>query len=128
MYCQKCGKENPDTNQFCGGCGADLKNIDQNTTQKKIEINSVAISEKEKRMSELYLRIKETKDQIAKLNDNTVVYVVAAIGAILILFLGIGILIILIDIVWVILREREAKQLDHNLFEYESEISRLKGY
>ena len=35
MFCQKCGKENPDTNQFCGDCGEPLKKIIQDNTQKK---------------------------------------------------------------------------------------------
>ena len=37
MFCQKCGKENPGTNQFCGEWGEPLKKIVQDNTQKKIE-------------------------------------------------------------------------------------------
>lgn len=42
MFCPKCGKENPDTKQFCGECGVPLikrvsPDTQQNNTQKKTE-------------------------------------------------------------------------------------------
>jgi hypothetical protein len=35
MFCQKCGKENPDSNQFCGACGENLFNLYENHEQTK---------------------------------------------------------------------------------------------
>jgi predicted nucleic acid-binding Zn ribbon protein len=34
MYCQKCGKENPDINQFCGSCGENLSKNQQPQVKK----------------------------------------------------------------------------------------------
>ena len=34
MFCTKCGKENVNTNQFCGECGESLKKIVQDTTSR----------------------------------------------------------------------------------------------
>ena len=37
MFCPKCGKENPDTNQFCGACGKRLsKNYIRDLTGKYV--------------------------------------------------------------------------------------------
>lgn len=40
MFCPKCGKDNPDINEFCGACGESLKNKvrvkSQNTTMRPI--------------------------------------------------------------------------------------------
>jgi hypothetical protein len=35
MFCPKCGKENPDTNQFCGSCGENLLKLSSNHTNKQ---------------------------------------------------------------------------------------------
>ena len=35
MFCQNCGKENPDTNQFCGACGQNLFTLYENQEQTK---------------------------------------------------------------------------------------------
>jgi hypothetical protein len=35
MYCQKCGKENPDTNEFCGNCGESLLKSPTNYAHKQ---------------------------------------------------------------------------------------------
>jgi len=35
MFCQKCGKENPDTNQFCGNCGESLLQSPKNYSHKQ---------------------------------------------------------------------------------------------
>lgn len=43
MFCPKCGKENPDTNQFCGGCGEGLIKIPSNKTQKKTVYKPIII-------------------------------------------------------------------------------------
>ena len=85
------------------------------------------VFEKEIRINDINNRIQKNKQEIADLNDNTWVYAVAVIGAILLLAMGIGLLVIIADIVWVILREREVKQLDQQVFDYESELSRLQG-
>jgi hypothetical protein len=34
MFCPKCGKENPDTNQYCGKCGGSLKIYTQQSSEK----------------------------------------------------------------------------------------------
>ena len=38
MICQKCGKENPDTNKFCGGCGEILKKTSPNNALKMDDV------------------------------------------------------------------------------------------
>jgi uncharacterized membrane protein YvbJ len=40
MFCQKCGKENPENTQFCSGCGNSFKNINSQEGQNPSTINN----------------------------------------------------------------------------------------
>ena len=126
MYCQKCGKENPDTNQFCGGCGADLK-IVQEITPKNIEVNPVIVSDKEKRMGELHRRIFETKEKIKDTEGQGWPVILAVVGIALIPII-IGYFIIIGAIAWAFMRSNETSHLKSQLIQYENELSRLQGY
>ena len=128
MYCQKCGMANPDSNQFCGVCGKPLKNIDdttQNTTQNNPVTTLEKKWEKEKRITELELLIKDRKEIIRNTEGNGWPLILGVIGLVLAIAI-IGILIIIVAIFWAWDRSTKNSRARTELLQFESELSHLQ--
>jgi uncharacterized membrane protein YvbJ len=93
MFCQKCGKENLDTNEFCGTCGEPLK-MPATQPNKKEQTMS-----QNKEIAEIDQKIAEQKKIIDETEGNGWVIILGTIG-VLTLIIVIGIIILIIAIAW----------------------------
>lgn len=114
MYCQKCGKENPDGAAFCNSCGASL----QPTSQDSV------LTEKERHNTVILAKIQTKKDEIARISywGPGLVVCLGILGCISIIGIIPGLIIIGFGIWWNYSRENAGKKLESEIKELEMEL------
>ena len=95
MFCPKCGKENPDTNQFCGVCGENLI--------KTPPIQKETLTPKEKRAIRAQIEIKNTEYEQYRGWGPTILIILG----ILTIWALIGLIFISIGVWWLISRRKK---------------------
>jgi hypothetical protein len=113
VFCPKCGKENPDTNQYCGKCGESLKIYTQRLSEKQTP------SQNEKQPK----KINEQQHNRSK-NDNKIVEYIEYIGwgpFIIIIFglltswIPLGIILLIIGVAWAIFKHINLGDIEWNV-------------
>ena len=132
MFCQKCGKENPDTNQFCGTCGESLVKISQ-PIQKK--------ASNEERIDQVKNKIAESKKDLEASSDAWPA-ILFILGVLLIFgvflrgnqlifgagrfILPLGFFLVLLAVIWINRISDNEKKLRDSIFQYEGELYDLE--
>lgn len=115
MFCQKCGKENPDEAKFCNFCGASVASLVPSpiSDERRIKLN--------KEITETKVKIKENESLLGP----EILGAIGAIFTVLIIGAVIGIPLIIIAVIWGYVRTKEVTQLKALLLSYEQELQRL---
>ena len=114
MFCQKCGKENPDDAAFCNSCGVGLNQIPgQTESSKHNKIIDAKIATKEGEIN-----------TISQIGPALVGIIGIIVGLLLFGFIGviIGIILILFAIWWYSKKENAKKKLQSEIKELEAEL------
>jgi hypothetical protein len=112
MFCPKCGKENPDTNQYCGKCGESLKIYTQRSSVKPTPSQ---IENQHEKINEPHIRAK---------NDNKIVEYIEYIGwgpfiliivGLLTSWIPFGIILLIIGVAWAIFKHINLGNIEWNV-------------
>jgi len=112
MICPKCGKENPDTNQYCGKCGESLKNY---TPRSSTKPTSLQIEKQHEKINEPHIQAK---------NDNKIVEYIEYIGwgpfiliivGLLTSWIPFGIILLIIGVAWAIFKHINLGNIEWNV-------------
>jgi uncharacterized membrane protein YvbJ len=109
MYCQKCGTENTEINQFCGSCGEPLK----------IPVTQPNVSTKEEQ-KRIKFKMVEKKAELAGLT-NSGAWVLIIVGVLTAIFV-VGLILILVGLYIMHTNTKKKEELNREIAKLEAEL------
>jgi len=110
MFCQKCGKENPDGATFCNSCG--------------VSMQAAGPSAKDQHNEVIRAKIQTKKDEIARISywGPGLVICLGILFCLTIIGIIPGLIVIGFGVWWNYSRENEGKKLESEIKELETEL------